>query len=827
MIQNMKQFFSALLLLGVTTVSQAQILITDPDFDQNNPINCANFDDGSVQNFYDSGNSGANYGDNENQVITICPDLANLVGSKISITFATNVGFTWDVLAGDFVTVYDGPTTASPLLGTHNSVTDPNGFTYTASFNNPSGCLTIQFTSDGAGNGTGWGANVSCGNPIQPYDPHIEAYVNGNQPDALNPSDTGYVDVCFGDSILFTALPVFPYSSASNQANYGIPFGYNQTIANSSFEWDFSDGTSQTGQSVWFTPPNRAGYLVTLRTTDTLNNITVMRCKVRVSTIPSFAGTMPLDDTICLGTTTLLIGGVTNTDTVGVDPTQGSFEVGGVFAGLTYLPDGSGQNYQTTVNISDFAPGQTITAASDIQRMCVTMEHSYLGDLEMGLTCPNGTTINIFNSYGPGGLFAGGFNGGGTFLGEADDSGNGTPGVGYEYCFDENAAWGTLGQEFAAGNTVGLTAPPSPSTGNTMSPGTYQPEVSFASFIGCPINGPWTITIRDNLGIDDGYIFEWGIFFNPAINPNTEFYTPLISTENWLSSPDIISGQSDTAVIVQPTTTGNHFYTYQVTDNFGCTYDTTIRVHVLGLPTLPSSNETCDLFYNISGVTAPGAVNWAVVSQPSGSNISFSNASALNPTITVNTPGVYQVSITDLECSNSDTITIAYLEDPAPNLQNDSICLDELIVLNASSPNATYLWNTGDTTASIVPISTTEGWVSYIVAVTNICATVTDTSQVYYEDCNIIIPNVFSPTNVDGNNDVFEIVGIENNPNTRLEVYDRWGTLVYENDNYQNNWDGKHVKNGKPVSDGTYFYVIHVTRKDKHYSGTVTILSKQ
>jgi hypothetical protein len=121
MIQNMKRFLSALLMLGAAGVAQAQILITDPDFDQNNPINCANFDDGSVQNFYDSGNSGANYGDNENQVITICPDLSNLVGSKISITFATNVGFTWDVLAGDFVTVYDGPTTASPLLGTQVS----------------------------------------------------------------------------------------------------------------------------------------------------------------------------------------------------------------------------------------------------------------------------------------------------------------------------------------------------------------------------------------------------------------------------------------------------------------------------------------------------------------------------------------------------------------------------------------------------------------------------------------------------------------------------------------------------------------------------------
>lgn len=801
----------------------SQIQITDPDYDQANPISCAVYDDGSVQNFFDSGGSGSNYSNNENQVITICPDINNLVGSKITVAFAINVGFTWDVLAGDFVTVFDGPSTASPQLGAHNSVTDPNGFTYTASFANSSGCLTIQFTSDGAGTGTGWQANVSCGNPPQPYDPHILGFVNGAGPDALNPSDTGYIDICFEDSVMLVAAPDFMYSSENNLINYGIGFGYSQNNNNSTFDWDFSDGTSQSGDTVWFSPPNRAGYLVTLRITDPVGYIQVIKCKIRVSTIPSFAGTMPADDTICLGESTFLIGGVTQTDTVGVDPVEGSFEIGGVFAGLTYLPDGSGQNYTTTVTISDFLPGQTITQASDIQRMCVTMEHSYLGDLEMGLTCPNGTQINIFNSYGTGGMFPGGFNGGGTFLGEADDSGNGTPGIGYEYCFADGAAWGTLGQEFAAGNTIGLTAPPSPSFGNTMTPGTYDPEVSFANFIGCPINGNWTITIRDNLGIDDGFIFEWGIFFNPAINPNTEFYTPLIVSESWLSSPDIVSGQNDTAVVVTPTTTGPHYYTYQVTDNFGCTYDTTILLTVLGLANLPSGGETCDLFYNVSGVTAPGAVNWSVYSQPAGSNLSFSNASAMNPTVTVSETGTYQIIISDLECNGTDTLTIDYLEDPAPSLIDGEACTDEGWLLDATQPNSSYLWSTGDTTALLMATSLVEGDVTYIVEVTNFCATVSDTATVRFEDCILFIPNVFSP-NTDGDNDVFEILGIEKNPNSVLEVYNRWGTLVYRNENYQNNWDGKHYKNGKLVPDGTYFYILNVTRKEKVYKGTVTVL---
>ena len=56
----------------------------------------------------------------------------------------------------------------------------------------------------------------------------------------------------------------------------------------------------------------------------------------------------------------------------------------------TYLPDGSGINYTTSINISGFTPGITIQNPTDIEKMCVKIEHSYLGDLEMMLTCPNG-----------------------------------------------------------------------------------------------------------------------------------------------------------------------------------------------------------------------------------------------------------------------------------------------------------------------------------------------------------------------------------------------------------------------------------------------------
>ena len=45
----------------------------------------------------------------------------------------------------------------------------------------------------------------------------------------------------------------------------------------------------------------------------------------------------------------------------------------------------------------------------------------------------------------------------------------------------------------------------------------YTPEGDLCDLVGCPLNGTWTISILDNLAIDNGYIFEWGLNFNPHI----------------------------------------------------------------------------------------------------------------------------------------------------------------------------------------------------------------------------------------------------------------------------------------------------------------------
>lgn len=787
----MRQFLLLLLFFSVgLTVDAQSVLMGDPGYDQNNPADCSTFGV-SGNNFFDDGGA-SNYSANFNDTTVFCPDLNQ--GTKMTMTFGINAGFEFNVDGSDSIYVFDGPSTSSPLLGVHNSVTDPNGFAYTASWNNPSGCLTVVFVSDGAVEGTGWIANVQCGNQAEPFTPHVEAYINGVGSNALNPLDTGFVDVCFGDSILFVATPDFPYSLESTG------YGYSQNVNNVNYAWNISGGgTYPNNDSIWFTPPTRNGFLVELKITDIFPQTERLLCKVRVSQQPIFAGTGPLEDTVCVGENTVLIGGTTQTDTVGVDIPPGTFEMGGAFAGLTYLPDGSGQQYQAPINISGFPAGATISNSQDLNQVCITMEHSYLGDLEIALQCPNGTQVTLLNSYSPG-FIPGGTSGGGTYLGDPiDDSGGGGPGEGWTYCFSSVFnTWGDYPTELAAGNTI-----PAPNFGNngpSMNPnGVYLPEDDFVTFAGCPVNGQWTIIVQDNLTIDDGYIFEWGLYFDQSLFPGLNGYQNYITNEFWHNDPTIVSGQNDTLIVVQPPSPGTYNYIYEVTDNFGCTYDTTVNFEVLPLPNVQSDTIGCNLGVQLQGTFSYNGGMWTVAD----TSVHFQpDEFAENPLVYTTVPGTYTVVYTDQACNTSDSLEIyfpPYVFAYAPDTALCDGVVYELTPTVGATVNS-YAWNTGSTSPSIT--ITEEGM--YIVVVSNECHSGTDTIYVDYKLCDIVPPNVISLSSNSGNQTWY--VQQEGIAKFNCVILNRWGNLIYEFDDPTGSWDG--TSNGTKVSEGTYYYII-------------------
>lgn len=84
-----------------------------------------------------------------------------------------------------------------------------------------------------------------------------------------------------------------------------------------------------------------------------------------------------------------------------------------------------------------------------------------------------------------------------------------------------------------------------------------------------------------------------------------------------------------------------------------------------------------------------------------------------------------------------------------------------------------------------------------------------------------VIPNVFSP-NHDGINDTWQITYLNSYPECVVNIFNRYGQLIFHSGGYKTAWDG--TNNGKELPVGTYFYVIDTKRITKVLTGSVTLL---
>lgn len=208
-------------------------------------------------------------------------------------------------------------------------------------------------------------------------------------------------------------------------------------------------------------------------------------------------------------------------------------------------------DYINSIVVSGY-DSPTITDCSMLSSVFVNMEHSYLDDLTIDLTCPNGTTISIFSDE----PFVGS-----AHLGEPIDDETTTPGIGYTYEWTQNAD-STIAQWVYYSYV---------NNNNILAAGEYLPSQSLCDLVGCPINGQWTLAINDAYAWDNGYVFSWGLSFEN--NGSTESYDPLTSSYNsfsWSSNEFSLNDQSATATtaIVNTNNQGTINYTY--TNSAGC-----------------------------------------------------------------------------------------------------------------------------------------------------------------------------------------------------------------------------------------------------------------
>lgn len=162
--------------------------------------------------------------------------------------------------------------------------------------------------------------------------------------------------------------------------------------------------------------------------------------------------------------------------------------------------------FENTLNFTGFSAGQTLTDISKLLGVCVKMEHSWMRDLVIKAKCPNGTEV-ILSGFA-------GHTGGEVYIGEPNDFDNGQnpiPGVGWDYCWTP-----------AATDAAWIPYANAHSTEHTLHSGDYQASSGFNAFVGCPLNGGWTLRVEDRWGIDNGFIFEWSVRFDPSLVADCE-----------------------------------------------------------------------------------------------------------------------------------------------------------------------------------------------------------------------------------------------------------------------------------------------------------------
>ncbi len=162
---------------------------------------------------------------------------------------------------------------------------------------------------------------------------------------------------------------------------------------------------------------------------------------------------------------------------------------------------------------------------------------------------------------------------------------------------------------------------------------------------------------------------------------------------------------------------------------------------------------------------------------------------------------------------------------PIVDLGKDTvICGDNSLELNAGD-FASYSWSTGE---KMNPITVREGAGNVSVIVTNAdgCE---GTDEITIKPCDPetllgVIPNTFTPNN-DNVHDTWKINNIFLFPDATIQIFDRWGRLIFKSEGgYDNNWHGKD-SSGRDLPVDSYYYIIDLNVENSSpIAGTVTII---
>ncbi len=340
----------------------------------------------------------------------------------------------------------------------------------------------------------------------------------------------------------------------------------------------------------------------------------------------------------------------------------------------------------------------------------------------------------------------------------------------------------------------------------------------------------YTVSGRDAAGCAATTTFKVTINPSPVLHviPNnplyickrydtTHLYAIGAETYSWKPMNYLTDYTSDAPICYTP---NNLIYTLTGTTKFGCTDSITVPVTVYDTTVVSVAPDTSICYGTSARLRAYGGGSYSW--KPA---LSLDDATSWKPVATPSATTVYTVTIRENPCFTRKRTETVYVVQPIqlkvpPSgtiLAGDSYQLYAITTNPEAFTTYSYTWAPADTTLSCVdcprPLASPLVTTTYTVVASSRegCEAKAEvTVNIICESSQVFIPNSFTP-NGDGLNDHFYVSGKGIARVKSMQVYNRWGQLVYEsngmpaNDNTQG-WDG--TFNGTMLSPDVFVYRI-------------------
>ncbi|MDX5437245.1 MAG: PKD domain-containing protein [Pontibacter sp.] len=294
-------------------------------------------------------------------------------------------------------------------------------------------------------------------------------------------------------------------------------------------------------------------------------------------------------------------------------------------------------------------------------------------------------------------------------------------------------------------------------------------------------------------------------------------------------------GDGNTAATQHPTHKYSQPGTYQVrllvTTTDGCTAELTQALTIVHAPVAdagPDQKPVCGLTYTLLQGNKPphGTGLWTIVAGAGGQL-----ADPTNPRsgFTGKMEENYRLrwTVSNSPCAAAtDEVEIKFSAYPEAKAGPDLEIIEGESITLAGSGTGTLKWSPAmslDNASVARPVANPEVTTTYTLTATSAEGCVSTDEVTVRVLQRLRIPNGISP-NGDGINDVWLIKGVEDYPDITIDIYNRWGDKIYSTKGYTMPWDG--TRNGLPLPDGAYYYVIDTNKGRKAFTGSITVLRK-